>query len=42
MGGASWWWVYAFAPLLGGALSVGFVWLIYGPPSEAEEEKSGD
>jgi len=40
-GGTSSWWVYAFAPLIGGAIAVALAWLIQGRPNAEEEQKSG-
>ncbi|HEX3550939.1 MAG TPA: aquaporin [Candidatus Elarobacter sp.] len=39
-GGTAAWWVYTFAPLIGGVLAVGLVWLIQGRPNVEEEAKS--
>ena len=40
-GGTSTWWVFAFAPLIGGVAAVALIWLIHGRPSAEEERKSG-
>jgi len=40
-GGLSAWWVYVAAPLIGGLLAVGLVWVLYGRPTAAEEQKAG-
>jgi len=40
-GGTATWWVYAFAPAIGGVVAVALAWLIQGRPSAEEEMKSG-
>ncbi len=40
-GGTASWWVYAFAPLIGGCIAVALAWLIQGRPNAEEEQKSG-
>jgi aquaporin Z len=32
------WWAYVVGPLIGGALAVGFAWILRGPPSKAATE----
>lgn len=32
------WWAYVVGPLLGGAVAVGFAWVLRGPPSESGDE----
>jgi aquaporin Z len=38
--GGQWadWWAYVVGPLAGGALAVGFAWVLRGPPSQAGDE----
>ena len=41
-GGTGSWWVFTFAPLAGCMIAVALMWVIHGPPSRDEEEKSGE
>jgi aquaporin Z len=38
--GGQWedWWAYVLGPLAGGALAVGFAWILRGPPSPAADQ----